>query len=292
MNIRRSAGEKAFDTLNIVILTLACITVIIPILHVIASSLSSTNALIHAKVSLWPVEFNLDNYEAVMKNKTFWRAFGISVFVVIVGTLLNMLMTVFTAYPLSKSYLRGKNGILVYIVFTMIFYPPMIPVYLVVKELALINTVWAMIIPVALSQFNLLICLTFFRSLPEELFEAARVDGMSEFRMVTGIAVPLSKPIMVTLGLFYAVFHWNSYATSLLYITKASLKPLQLYLYNLVAKSDMNDLLATAVESTAKLNPQGLQMATIMVATIPIVLIYPFIQKHFIKGALIGSIKE
>ena len=292
MNVQRSFGEKLFDTANVVVLALACITVLVPLLHVIASSLSSTNALIHAKVTLWPVEFNLDNYKAVMKNTTFWRAFGISVFVVIVGTLLNMLMTVFTAYPLSKGYLRGRNVVLMYIVFTMIFYPPMIPVYLVVKELSLINTVWAMIVPVALSQFNLLICLTFFRSLPEELFEAGRVDGMSEFRMVTGIAVPLSKAIMMTLGLFYAVFHWNSYATSLLYITKASLKPLQLYLYNLVAKSDMNDMLAVVAESTAKLNPQGLQMATIMVATIPIVIIYQFIQKHFIRGALIGSIKD
>lgn len=292
MNIQRSVGEKIFDTANIVVLALACVAVLVPIIHVIASSLSSTNALIHAKVTLWPVEFNLDNYKAVMKNTTFWRAFGISVFVVAVGTLLNMLMTVFTAYPLSKSYLRGRSVVLLYIVFTMIFYPPMIPVYLVVKELALINTVWAMIVPVALSQFNLLICLTFFRSLPEELFEAGRVDGMGEFRMVISIAVPLSKAIMMTLGLFYAVFHWNSYATSLLYITKASLKPLQLYLYNLVAKSDMNDMLAIVAESTTKLNPQGLQMATIMVATIPIVIIYPFIQKHFIKGALIGSIKE
>jgi len=292
MNIRRSIGEKIFDTVNIAVLALACITVCIPLIHVIASSLSSTNALIHAKVALWPVEFNLDNYKSVMQNRAFWRAFGISVFVVVFGTLLNMLLTVFTAYPLSKSYLRGKNGVLMYIVFTMIFYPPMIPVYLVVKEVGLINTVWAMIVPVALSQFNLLICLTFFRSLPEELFEAARVDGMGEFRMVTWIAVPLSKAIMVTLGLFYAVFHWNSYATSLLYITKSSLKPLQLYLYNLIAKSDMNEMLANVIESTTKLNPQGLQMATIMVATIPVIIIYPFIQKHFIKGALIGSIKE
>ncbi|OXS58024.1 ABC transporter permease [Cohnella sp. CIP 111063] len=292
MQIRRSLGEKIFDAANVIILALACVTVIIPILHVIASSLSSTNALIHAKVSIWPVDFNWSNYEAVMKNKTFWRSFSISIFVVVVGTLINMLMTIFTAYPLSKSYLRGKNAILIYIVFTMIFYPPMIPVYLVVKDIGLINTVWAMIIPVALSQFNLLICLTFFRSLPEELFEAARVDGMGEMRMVMQIAVPLSKPIMMTLGLFYAVFHWNSYATALLYITKTHLKPLQLYLYNLVAKSDMNDMLAIAAESTTQLNPQGLQMATIMVATVPIVIIYPFIQKHFIKGALIGSVKE
>ncbi|MBO9598333.1 MAG: carbohydrate ABC transporter permease [Cohnella sp.] len=292
MGIKRSFGERLFDILNIVFLSLACITVIIPILHVVASSLSSTQALIHAKVSLWPVELNFDNYSAVLNNNQFWRSFGISAFVVVVGTLINMAVTVLMAYPLSKNYLRGRSIILLAIVFTMIFYPPMIPVYLVVKWLGIINTVWAMIIPVALAQFNLLICLTFFRSIPEELFEAARVDGMTETKMVWRIAVPLSKPIMMTLGLFYAVYHWNNYYTALLYVTKSALRPLQLYLYNIIAKSEMNEMLSNVSETTSTLSPQGLQMATIIVATVPIVLIYPFIQKHFIKGALIGSIKE
>lgn len=292
MRIRRTTGERIFDISNILFLLFACITVIIPVLHVVASSLSSTNALIHARVSLWPVELNFDNYAAVMNNQIFWKSFGISVFVVIVGTLFNMVLTILTAYPLSKGYLRGRHFVLMFIVFTMIFYAPMIPTYLVVKSLGLINTVWALIIPVGLSAFNLLICLTFFRSLPEELFEAARVDGMSEYQMVWRIAVPLSKPIMVTLMLFYSVGHWNNYYTALLYITDQGLKPLQLYLYGIIAKSDVNEMLSTAVESTTDLSPQGLQMATIIVATVPIVMVYPFIQKHFIKGALIGSIKE
>ncbi len=292
MHIRSTLGERIFDAANYLLLLLACITVIVPMAHVLASSFSSNLALVHGKVSVWPVEFTLNNYAIVFQNTVFWRAFGISVFVVVVGTLLNMALTVLTAYPLSKTYLRGRNGVLLFIVFTMIFYPPMIPVYLVVKELGLLNSIWAMIIPVALSQFNILICLTFFRSLPEELFEAARVDGMGETRMVAQIAIPLSKPIMFTLTLFYAVFHWNNYTISLLYITKPILRPLQLYLYNLVAKSEMNEMLAIVSETTTQLNPQGLQMATIVVATVPIVLIYPFIQKHFIKGALIGSIKE
>jgi len=292
MQFRRTIGEKIFDSLNVIVLIVACITVIVPIAHVIASSLSSPQAIIHSKVSLWPVGFNLDNYETVMRNGKFWRAFGVSVFVVIVGTLLNLAMTVFTAYPLSKSYLRGRNAVLMYIVITMIFYPPMIPLYLVVKEAGLINSVWALIIPSALSQFNMLICLTFFRSLPEELFESARMDGLSEYRMVTRIAVPLSTAIMVTLSLFYAVSHWNSYTASLLYITKEALRPLQLYMYYIVARNEMSDLMSTVNEVALTTSPQGLQMATIMVATVPIVLIYPFIQKHFIKGALIGSIKE
>ncbi len=292
MQFRRTIGEKIFDSLNVIVLLVACVSVVVPIAHVIASSLSSPQAIIHSKVSLWPVGFNLDNYETVMRNDKFWRAFGVSVFVVIVGTLLNLAMTVYTAYPLSKSYLRGRNALLMYIVITMIFYPPMIPLYLVVKEVGLINTVWALIIPAALSQFNMLICLTFFRSLPEELFESARMDGLSEYRMITRIAVPLSMPIMVTLGLFYAVSHWNNYVASLLYITKEALRPLQLYMYYIVARNEMSDLMSVVNEVTLTTSPQGLQMATIMVATIPIVLIYPFIQKHFVKGALLGSIKE
>lgn len=292
MRIRKSTGEHIFDLANIILLALACLTVIIPIAHVVASSFSSTNALIHAEVGLWPVGFNTDNYKVVLQNERFWRAFGNTLIIVIGGTLINMFLTVLTAYPLSKMYFRGRKWFMLIIVFTMIFYAPMIPSYLIVKNLGLINTLWALILPAALSAFNLLICLTFFRSLPEELFEAARVDGMSEFNMVWKIAVPLSKPIMVTLILFYAVGHWNNYYAALLFVTKPELQPLQLYLYTVVAKSNVNEMMAQITETTSDLSPQGVQMATVLVATVPVLLIYPFIQKHFIKGALIGSIKE
>ncbi len=292
MEIRKSTGERIFDLANVIVLSLACLAVLLPIVHVFASSLSSTQALVHAKVSLWPVEFNLDNYAEIMHNDQFWRSFGVSAFVVVVGTLIALTVTVLMAYPLSKSYLRGRNAIMLMVVFTMIFYPPMIPLYLTVKSVGLMNTVWAMIIPAAMAQFNLLICLTFFRSLPEELYEAARMDGMSESRMVWRIAVPLSKPIMMTLGLFYAEFFWNNYSSSLLYVTKTTIRPLQLFMYYMIAKTDMNEMTGNITEHASTVSPQGLQMATIIIATIPIVIIYPFIQKHFIKGALVGSVKE
>ncbi len=292
MGIRKSTGERLFDLANVIVLSLACLAVLLPIVHVFASSLSSTQALVHAKVSLWPVEFNLGNYAEIMHNDQFWRSFGISAFVVVVGTLIALTVTVLMAYPLSKSYLRGRNAIMLMVVFTMIFYPPMIPLYLTVKSVGLMNTVWAMIIPAAMAQFNLLICLTFFRSLPEELYEAARMDGMSESRMVWRIAVPLSKPIMMTLGLFYAEFFWNNYSSSLLYVTKTTIRPLQLFMYYMIAKTDMNEMTGNITEHASTVSPQGLQMATIIIATIPIVIIYPFIQKHFIKGALVGSVKE
>jgi len=295
MRIKLSSAERSFDIVNILLLLLACVAVIIPILHVAAGSLSSTNALIHTRVKLWPVEWNLDNYKLVINNGIFWHAFRNTLIIVLLGTAVNMLMTIFTAYPLSRRGFRGRSFFLLAILFTIIFQAPTVPVYLIVKSLGLINTLGALIIPAALSAFNLLICMTFFRSLPEEMFEAARVDGMGEMNILWKIAVPLSVPIMVTLILFYAVGHWNSYYSALLYITKPEWKPLQLYLYAMIAQFNMNETegaAAAIAERTADISPQGLQMATVIVATVPILLVYPFIQKHFVKGALLGSIKE
>lgn len=292
MHYRPTTSQRAFDILNVAGLIAACAAFLLPFIYILASSLSAPAALIRGEVTFWPVGFNLTNYQIVMQNDIFWRSFGVTLFIVMVGTFVNMVLTVMTAYPLSKQGLRGKGFILAMIVFTMIFSAPLIPTYLVVKSLALLNTVWAMIIPAALSGFNLFICITFFRSLPEELFEAARIDGMSEYRILWRIVVPLSLPVMVTLVLFYAVAHWNNYFTALLYINDFNLRPLQLYLYNLIAQFNMNESLSHAIEATSTLSPQGLQMATIIVATVPILVVYPFIQKHFIKGALVGSIKE
>ncbi|RAU91463.1 carbohydrate ABC transporter permease [Paenibacillus sp. YN15] len=292
MKIRKSPAEKTFEIANILFLLVMCAVMLIPILHVVAGSLSSKNALTHSLVGIWPVEWTMENYKVVFTNTTFWRAFSVSVFLVIAGTLVNILMTVITAYPLAKTGLKGRRAVMLFIIFTMIFSAPLIPSFLVVKALGLLNTIWALIIPSALSAFNMILCLTFFRSLPEELFEAARVDGMNEYRILFRIAIPLSVPILVTLLLFYAVGHWNSYYSAMLYISNAALRPLQLYLYSIVAQASMADLSGSAEDAMMDLSPQGLQMATIIVATVPIVLIYPFIQRHFIKGALIGSLKE
>lgn len=292
MKIKATFGEKVFDWFNVLFLLVCSFIILIPLMHVAASSFSSKEALIHSQVKLWPVGFNLDSYAIVLQNDQFWRSFMISVTIVVLGTLLNMAMTLFTGYPLSKMWLRGRKAVMLFIVFTMIFQAPIIPTYLVVKSLGLINTLGALTIPVALSAFNLLLCITFFRSLPEELFDAAKVDGMGEFGIVWKIAVPLSMPINVTLLLFYAVGHWNNYFTAMLYITKMELRPLQVYLYSLVSQANVNDAMASASEIAMNVMPQSIQMATIVVATVPILLIYPFVQKHFIKGATLGSVKE
>ncbi|MCY9663444.1 carbohydrate ABC transporter permease [Paenibacillus alginolyticus] len=293
MKIKRTPGEIAFDTVNALLLLLFCAAVAIPLMNVIAGSLSSNEAIIHAKVALWPVGFNLHNYDFVIRNAVFWKSFGVTIQIVVIGTAINMILTILTSYPLSKGWLGGRKVILLFIIFTMIFQAPMVPMYILVKSLGLLNSIWSLIIPGALSAFNMMLCITFMRSLPEELFEAARVDGMSEYRIVWRIVAPLSMPINVTLILFYAVGHWNNYLGPLLYITDRNLQPLQLYLYKLISQFDMDSAGGQSVlELSTSITPQGLQMATIVIATIPIIVIYPFLQKHFIKGALLGSVKE
>lgn len=293
MKIRRTPGEIAFDTANALLLLLFCAAVAIPLMNVIAGSLSSNEAIIHSEVSLWPVGFNLQNYDFVIRNAVFWRSFGVTIQIVLLGTAINMILTILTSYPLSKGWLGGRKAILLFIIFTMIFQAPMVPMYILIKSLGLLNSIWSLIIPGALSAFNMMLCITFMRSIPEELFEAARVDGMSEYSIVWRIVAPLSMPINVTLILFYAVGHWNNYLGPLLYITDRELQPLQLYLYKLISQFDMDSAGGQSIlELSTAVTPQGLQMATIVIATLPIIIVYPFLQKHFIKGALLGSVKE
>jgi putative aldouronate transport system permease protein len=290
--IKRSTGERAFDAFNVTFLILICFAMIAPIMHVVAGSFSSKNALIHSRVTLWPVEFTIESYKLVIRNAAFWRAFSVSATLVLIGTSINMVMTMLTAYPLSKSDLKGRKAIMFFIVFTMIFSAPIIPQYLVVKHLGLMDTIWALIIPGAMSSFNMILCMTYFRGLPEELFDAARIDGLSEFGILIRIALPLSLPIIVTLLLFYSVGHWNSYYGAALYITNARLRPLQMYLYNVIAQSTVYELGFGSAEDMMEIDPESVKMATIVTSALPVVMIYPFIQRHFIKGALLGSVKE
>ncbi|HZG78975.1 MAG TPA: carbohydrate ABC transporter permease [Paenibacillus sp.] len=288
----RSVQERIFDIFNPLLLLLFCVAVIFPILHIVAGALSSEQALGTGRVYFWPVEFTFSNLNHVLEHDMFWKSLRNSLFVVVVGTSVNLFFTFLTAYPLSKSYLPGKKYVILFIVFTMIFHAPLIPVFLVVKQLGLLNTLWAMILPAAISGFNMVLCMTFLRTIPEELYEAARIDGMREFSMLWKIALPLSKPILVTLLLFYAVGLWNNYFAPLLYINDRNMQPLQMYLYHLVAQADTSQFTNGGDDQAVKVNPQSVQMASILLATLPIVVLYPFLQKHFIKGAVLGSVKE
>lgn len=292
-NIKKSTGERVFDVFNYFILTMLAFTTLAPFIYIMAASFSDKYALANMEVLFLPIKPHFDNYDMIINNRMFWNSYKITLILIVAATTIQMFMTVITAYPLSKKYLPGRKYFMFMIIFSMIFSAPMIPGYLVVKELHMIDTIWALIIPGAISSFNMILCLTYFRSLPDELFEAARIDGMKEFGILWKIALPLSKPIIVTLMLFYAVGTWNSYYGGLMFITKQELKPLQVFMYNLVAQSSYEGMQEiTSRELVSNITPDGLKMAAIIVATLPIILVYPFIQKYFIKGALIGSLKD
>lgn len=270
------------------------ITTIFPFLNLIAKSFSSEKALISGKVTIFPVEFQTGTYKFVLGNPQFLNAFKISILVTLIGTVLGVLMTITIAYPLSKPHLKGRRWILLYYVFAMIFNGGLIPTYLVMQKLNLVNNFWVLILPVLVNVYNMLIMKNYFESLPDSLEESARIDGASTFEILFKIILPLSKPVLATIGLFFAVAHWNSYYNAMIYITKVDLKPLQLYLKELV--SSTKDVLDQAgyepdINGMFNSSPEAVQAASIVAATVPIIVVYPFLQKYFVKGVLIGSVK-
>ncbi len=263
---------------------------LLPFLHILAGSFSSGNAIMQGKVTIFPIEFTLLNFKAVLNDAAIWRSFGISIFVTVFGTAINLLLTSLMAYGLAKTDLKGRSFLILLVLFTMIFQAPMIPSYLVVKDLGMLNTLWSIMIPNAISAFNLIIMMSFFQRIPKDLLEAARIDGCGEYRTWWKIALPMSLPAMTTVGLFYAVGHWNGYFNSLMFIRDSSLFPLQVKLRKLLVESDAEAMMQSAELTLSSI--EGIKMAAIMVATIPILVIYPFIQKYFTQGAMLGSIKE
>ncbi|GGA28819.1 carbohydrate ABC transporter permease [Paenibacillus physcomitrellae] len=287
---RMSRGQKAFSLFNYLFLSVLGLSMILPILHVIAQSLSSNAAINTGKVFFLPVDFTLSNFRAVVGEKLIWRSFGVSVFVTLFGTLLNLAMTALLAYPLSRSEYLYRKPVLIFVLLTMIFTAPLIPNYLLVKELGMIDSLWSLMLPGAISAFNLFVMRSFFMALPGELIDSARIDGCGEMRILWNVIMPLSKPVMATLGIFYAVGHWNSYASALYYINNRQLYPLQVRLREFII-TDSSTINAPAQDAVLT-SPEGIKMAVVVVATIPIMLVYPFLQKHFTKGVMVGSIKS
>jgi putative aldouronate transport system permease protein len=288
--IRESRSRRVFVVSNTIFLIVIGLSMLIPFLHIIAGSFSSGKAILAGEVSILPVDFNFSNYASVLSNLAIWKSFGVTTFITIVGTFLNVLFTALMAYALSKKNLKGRSIILFIVVFSMIFQAPIIPNYLLVKSLGMLNTVWSLIIPTLISAFNLIIMISFFRNIPDELIEAAKIDGCGEYKILWKIVMPLSLPSLTTIGLFYAVAHWNGYYQAMMYITEPELYPLQVKLREILVENSTQEMVANS--SATFQSAQGVQMATIIIATLPILLIYPMIQKHFKKGANLGSIKE
>lgn len=284
-------GHKLFNIFNIVFLGVIGLSMILPIIHIIAQSLSNAVAINAGKVSFWPVGFTLGSYKLILEDSSIWMGFRNSVIITVFGTLINLVMTAMLAYPLSRPEYLYRKVVLIIVLFTLVFSAPLIPNYLLIKQLGLLDTLWALMLPMAISAFNLFIMRSFFMNMPNELIDSAKIDGCGEFRTFWKIVLPLSKPALATMGIIYAVAHWNRYAEAVFYISAREWIPLQVRLREIVfteefGQSDVSSELLTM------LSPEGVKMAVIVVATLPIMLIYPFLQKHFIQGMLVGSIKS
>lgn len=290
MIIKKSRGEYIFSILNYFFLICAGLVTFIPFLNVLAKSLSSEAAVISGKVSIFPVDLQIGTYKYVMANLQFLNSMKVSVFVTVTGTILCMIMTVIAAYPLSKPHLKGRKVILLLFVFTMLFNGGIVPNYLLIKNLGLMNQLGALILPNLISVFNMLIIKNYFEEIPESVEEAGRIDGASNIRILFSIIIPMSTPVLATIALFYAVSFWNSFFDAMIYISVPGKKPLQQYLMEMFSSSQ-KPLTDVNVDTAMNRSSSSVKAATVMASTIPILFVYPFLQKYFVKGIVIGSVK-
>ena len=291
----RFSKITVFDVVLLVILGLLALITLYPFYQVLIISVSNTVSYAQHPLYLLPYEFDTLGYRTIFHDKAFFTSLGVTLFVTIVGTALNMLLSVAGAYALSRKTLIGRNVILSLIVFTMLFNGGVIPTYLVINDLGLVNNIWVMVLPSAISTYYLIIMKNYFVSLPSSLLEAAKLDGANEVTILWRIIIPISMPFIATFFLFYAVERWNEWYQAYLYINKTEIQPLQIYLRNVLINmsSNLSSIAKQMMQShTQKVSSQAIQMATIVVTTVPILCVYPFVQKHFVKGVMIGGIKE
>ena len=291
IDVKTNIKDKTFDTTLLIIIILISLACIIPLIYIAAVSLSSNIAIISKKVFLWPVEINIDAYRAVLTDKSMFNSMVFTVWLTVLCAACSMIITILAAYPLTKKHLKGRNLFLVMIVITMYFSGGMIPDYIIVKSLNLVDKFWALVLPGMLSAFNLILLKTFFSSLPESLEESAYLDGASHLDILVKIVLPLSTPVLATLTLFYAVGRWNGFQDAIIYISKPELYPLQLKLYALVYNNQMSEVAEIEGMASNGLPTENLKAAVVMFATLPILLAYPWLQRYFISGMMIGAIK-
>ncbi|MFF2885927.1 carbohydrate ABC transporter permease [Paenibacillus sp. NPDC057967] len=293
MIYKKSIGERLFDGFNIVLLAAGSFLFLYPLWFVIVSSVSDAASIASGAISLWPRGFNLEAYERVFSDSRVWLTYRNTIFYVLAGTLINLVLTTLGAYPLSRRDLYGRNAIMLFIVFTMFFSGGLIPMYLNVRDLGLFDTRWALLLPGAISAYNLIVMRTFFQStIPDGLIESAKIEGASEYRILWSIVLPLSMPVVAVMTLFYAVYHWNSWFDAMIYLQDRSLHPLQLLLREILVSSQTNDMLGGVGSGDVVGVSETIKYATTVIATLPILVIYPFLQKYFAKGVMLGGVKE
>ena len=289
--MRESTQYKIFRILNVIIMLLIVAVTLYPFLYVLAQSLSSEKYIYAGQVNIIPKGFTFKTYQIVMQEKDFWTGYKNTIIYTLLGTAISLFMTTILAYPLSKKRLKGKSFFLAFTVFTMFFNGGIIPNYVIVKGLGMRNTIWAVLVPGAISTYNMIIMKTFFQGLPDELEEAASVDGMNTFQILLKIILPLSKPIMATMALFYAVGSWNSWFGAFLYFDNKQLFPVTLYLRNIVAGAQQTSVSSGSSSDDLAQIAATVKSATIILTVLPILCVYPFIQKYFVTGVMIGSVK-
>ncbi|MFC5448553.1 carbohydrate ABC transporter permease [Paenibacillus aestuarii] len=285
MKIRESFGSRLFDVINTVLMILLIIVMVYPLIYVFSASISDNAMVMSGQVVLWPRSVTLEAYARLVGNPDIWISYWNTIRYTVLQTLLSLIVTSAMAYPLAKKWLPGRRFILMMAAFTLLFSGGMIPTFLVVQNLGLLNTMWAIVLPSLVSTWYLFIMRTFFEALPEELEDAATMDGCGTVQLLIRIILPLSLPVLVSIGLFTAVNQWNSFFDALIYLNERSMYPLQIVLRNIIiASSNVQGEGNTAYIETLK-------YAMIMIATVPILCVYPFIQKYFVQGAMIGGVK-
>ncbi|MBW7456420.1 carbohydrate ABC transporter permease [Paenibacillus sepulcri] len=292
--MKRDYGDRMFTFANAALLAVVGLVTLFPLYYVFVVSFTDPSEFIKNRATLWPAHWSLVSYQYLMSTDAFLRAMGNSGFLAVVGTALSLLVTSGLSYSLSRRRLQGRRIMMLLILLTTLFNPGIIPPYLLVRDLHLINSTWSLILPVLTSGWYVLLMKGFFDSIPPSLEEAARIDGCNDVSVWWRIILPLSLPSMAAFGLFYAVAYWNTFFSALLYINDFDKQPMQVLLQNMLIDSSTAAGGAAAAEmvSEQQIPPETLKMAAVVIATVPILLVYPFLQKHFAKGSMIGAVKE
>ncbi|MCE3202249.1 carbohydrate ABC transporter permease [Paenibacillus sonchi] len=290
--VKEDIDSRIFDAINIIVLFLVTVVIVVPLWNVIISSLSSGKALAEGGFIFWSKEFSLENYRAVFNDNTIWQSFLVSISKTFAGVITHVFFCAMIGYGLSKRYIKGRKLYVAMGVITMFFSGGMIPTYLLIKSLGLLNSFWVYIIPALFSYYDVVILMNFFRNVPDSLEESAKIDGAGDWRIFLKIFIPLSMPAMATIALFNGVGQWNDFMTTKLYITNQALYPLQMKLYEIIVQSQTQSMQNIGGSAVIETTTKGVQLATIVITTLPIVVIYPLLQRYFISGMMLGAVKE
>lgn len=291
--MKTSLGSKVFDIINVILLCLVIFITVYPMYYIFIVSISNGNLVTRGLINFYPRDITWDAYMIVLKDPSIWRAYGNTVLYTTVGTVINVAMTALCAYPLSRKDMYGRNALVMMVAATMFISGGLIPLYLVVQKLGLINSMWALVLPPAISAFNMIIMKTYFEGIPMALQESAYLDGANEIQVLFKVIIPLSLPVMATMVLFYAVHHWNSFFPSLIYLNSSDKYPVQVLLRNIVIAGEFADQTASIGSSSNNFRvvATNYKFAVIIITVLPILVVYPYLQKYFVKGAMVGALK-